>query len=213
MHRNKKISDFDKSDLITQNKEGKYESRQKDTINTCKNEQKNKKCEINTNENIFNDVSKEKENGNTNNSTTYANLENFTTEIEGENTIIPYVYKITKSYKFDDLNCFINGLLVVQNISSCLPAFILNPLENQIVIDACSAPGNKTTHLCAIMNNTGQIFAYEKDEKRFNTLNGTIKKYGCTNTKTWNQDFLETDTDQHVDCILVDPSCSGSGNK
>ncbi|KAM0673836.1 hypothetical protein GVAV_002674 [Gurleya vavrai] len=131
--------------------------------------------------------------------------------IEGEETVLPFVYKITKQYNFYELECYNNGLIILQNISSCLPALILNPSKNSFVIDACSAPGNKTTHLCALMKNSGKIIAYEKDEKRFITLNKTIKKHNCTNIKTLNEDFLLSDIDQNADFILVDPSCSGSG--
>ncbi|KAM0676857.1 putative 28S rRNA (cytosine-C(5))-methyltransferase [Binucleata daphniae] len=143
--------------------------------------------------------------------TGFENIGTFTSDIEGINTALPFVYKVTGNYNFSKLNSFLSGLIIVQNFSSCLPAFVLNPNINTKVIDACAAPGNKTSHLAAIMNNTGQILAYEKDKRRYEILKTYIKKHNCTNIKANNLDFLETDTETEVDYILVDPSCSASG--
>ena len=35
----------------------------------------------------------------------------------------------------------------LQSKSSCMPAHALNPEPGWTVLDACAAPGNKTTHL------------------------------------------------------------------
>lgn len=100
----------------------------------------------------------------------------------------------------------------IQNFSSCLPAFILNPEPGSTVIDATAAPGNKTTHMCSIMNNTGKIYAFERDEKRFKTLVEQVEKYGAKNIETIHQDFLKSNPEEYkVDYVMVDPSCSGSG--
>lgn len=145
------------------------------------------------------------------NCTGFESLAYFTTEIEGENTPIPFVYKLTKNYNYSQLECFTSGLVIVQNFSSCLPAFVLNPALNSKVIDACAAPGNKTSHLSALMKNTGQLLAYEKDKRRYDILRAYLKKQNCVNVKAQHLDFLETDTETEVDYILVDPSCSASG--
>lgn len=39
--------------------------------------------------------------------------------------------------------------------ASCLPAFLLGPVAGSHVIDACAAPGNKTSQLAAILKNKG----------------------------------------------------------
>ncbi|KAI4292646.1 25S rRNA (cytosine2278-C5)-methyltransferase [Pancytospora philotis] len=99
-----------------------------------------------------------------------------------------------------------------QNLSSCLPAFVLSPPEDSVVIDATAAPGNKTTHLCSIMRNTGKIYAFERDRERFKLLTKQLREYGATNTQAVCTDFLKTSpNDYKPDYILLDPSCSGSG--
>lgn len=76
----------------------------------------------------------------------------------------------------------LNGSLILQDKASCFPAFILNPPPKSQCIDCCSAPGNKTSHLSAIMNNTGKIFAFEKDKRRFHLLKDLTEKAGCKST-------------------------------
>lgn len=138
-------------------------------------------------------------------------------------TCVPNVYYLdvknqghSKSSN-DQLNAILkNSSLMekikIQNLSSCFPAFILNLTENSIVIDCASAPGNKTTHLCSIMNNTGRIYAFEKSFDRFNLLRSQIDLYGATNTRAICKDFLEVDPNEYnPDYILLDPGCSGSG--
>ena len=105
------------------------------------------------------------------------------------------------------------GKIVLQDKASCLPAFVLNPPKNSVIIDGCAAPGNKTSHLSAIMQNTGKIYAFDKDEKRLNTLKRLTSKVGCTNIVPIHCSFLDTDPSHYsdVEYILLDPSCSGSG--
>ncbi|XP_070788230.1 28S rRNA (cytosine-C(5))-methyltransferase isoform X1 [Pituophis catenifer annectens] len=107
------------------------------------------------------------------------------------------------------------GHIILQDKASCLPAFVLNPTPGSQVIDACAAPGNKTSQLAAIMKNKGQIFAFDLDAKRLATMSTMLVRAGVTCHQLAHQDFLATDpTDSKyskVRYILLDPSCSGSG--
>ncbi|KAL7987103.1 hypothetical protein Chor_006022 [Crotalus horridus] len=107
------------------------------------------------------------------------------------------------------------GHIILQDKASCLPAFLLNPTPGSHVIDACAAPGNKTSQLAAIMKNKGQIFAFDLDAKRLATMSTMLVRAGVTCYQLAHQDFLATDpTDSRyskVRYILLDPSCSGSG--
>lgn len=48
------------------------------------------------------------------------------------------------------------------------------------VLDACSAPGNKTIHLAALMQGQGKIIACELNEERVKRLEHTIKLSGAS---------------------------------
>ncbi|KAA1096088.1 hypothetical protein PGT21_004627 [Puccinia graminis f. sp. tritici] len=114
---------------------------------------------------------------------------------------------------------YVDGRLIAQDKASCMPAQLLlgdhphnPPIE---VIDATAAPGNKTTMLSSIVGPRGKVWAFEKDKQRFKVLTEMIKLAGCTNVRCINGDFLAVNHDDErfkdVSCILVDPSCSGSG--
>jgi len=108
-----------------------------------------------------------------------------------------------------------DGSIILQDKASCLPAFILNPPPGSIVIDGCSAPGNKSSHLAAIMENRGKLYSFDLDKRRLQTMQEFLKKTGCKVAKTKHQDFLKVRHDDpvysNVEYILLDPSCSGSG--
>ncbi|KAH9447779.1 hypothetical protein MJO28_011310 [Puccinia striiformis f. sp. tritici] len=114
---------------------------------------------------------------------------------------------------------YLDGRLIAQDKASCMPAQLLlgdqptvPPIE---VIDATSAPGNKTTMLSSIVGPRGKVWAFEKDHKRFRVLAEMIKLAGCTNVQCINADFLAVnhadERFKNVSHIMVDPSCSGSG--
>ena len=57
---------------------------------------------------------------------------------------------------------YTSGLYILQDKASCFPATILQPpkVEGAVVIDATAAPGNKTSHLSALMDNTGTVSGF-----------------------------------------------------
>ncbi|KAG6557022.1 hypothetical protein Mapa_001439 [Marchantia paleacea] len=109
----------------------------------------------------------------------------------------------------------LDGSLLLQGKASCMPAPVLAPKPGWEVIDACSAPGNKTVHLAALMKGKGRIHACEVDSKRVLRLRDTVSRAGASNVKIHHGDFLKIDPSKSpfskVQGILLDPSCSGSG--
>nr|XP_002131278.1 probable 28S rRNA (cytosine-C(5))-methyltransferase [Ciona intestinalis] len=128
---------------------------------------------------------------------------------------IPNLLVFHFSTDFHDHGLYKLGHLIFQDKSSCMPAFVLNPSPNSHVIDACAAPGNKTSHLSAIMNNTGKLFAIDRSSERIEVMKKQLKKASVKNCEVINSDFLilkPTDEKfKQVEYILVDPSCTGSG--
>ncbi|RPB13786.1 S-adenosyl-L-methionine-dependent methyltransferase [Morchella conica CCBAS932] len=114
-----------------------------------------------------------------------------------------------------------DGTLFMQDRASCFPAALLAPPEGAVVVDGTAAPGNKTTHLAAIVGKGGRVLAFEKDPKRAKTLEMMVGKAGAEKIVEVRAgaDFLLSDpwseTEKKrlakVSHILLDPSCSGSG--
>ncbi|KAG8837577.1 hypothetical protein FRB91_008050 [Serendipita sp. 411] len=130
---------------------------------------------------------------------------------------IPDLLSFPPTTQFQDSALLKDGKIILQDKASCFPAFVLNPpADSRLhVIDATAAPGNKTSHLSAIMKGKGRVTAFERDKKRFQTLKYMLDRAGASNVVPRNQDFLSVDPldseYQSVTHILLDPSCSGSG--
>ncbi|KAJ2956854.1 hypothetical protein NQZ79_g7356 [Umbelopsis isabellina] len=110
---------------------------------------------------------------------------------------------------------YLSGELILQDKASCFPAHVCNPPRGAHIIDACAAPGNKTSHLSALVGNTGRIFAFDLDMRRLDLLKRLTTKAGCKNITPIHGSFLEVDPHDpayaEVEYLLLDPSCSGSG--
>ncbi|CAG2060626.1 unnamed protein product, partial [Timema podura] len=106
-----------------------------------------------------------------------------------------------------------DGSIFLQNKSSLLPVYLLDPCPNSVVLDMCAAPGMKTTHIAAKIKNKGTIYAVEKNPNRYETLCELIQKSGAISVKTIRNDALMVDSSScpFVEYILVDPTCSGTG--
>ncbi|EGD75328.1 Nsun6 protein [Salpingoeca rosetta] len=70
--------------------------------------------------------------------------------------------------------------LVLQNLPSCVASHVLAPQPGEHVVDMCAAPGGKTAHIAALMNNTGRITAYERSTKRCAALVQWLETVGVT---------------------------------
>ncbi|KAI3906453.1 hypothetical protein MKX01_029068 [Papaver californicum] len=73
-----------------------------------------------------------------------------------------------------------NGSIFLQGKASSMVAVALGPQPGWQVLDACSAPGNKTVHLAALMRGKGKITACELNKDRVKRLEDTVKYSGAS---------------------------------
>jgi 25S rRNA (cytosine2278-C5)-methyltransferase len=72
-----------------------------------------------------------------------------------------------------------SGAIILQDKASCIPVVLLDPPRGARVLDACAAPGNKTTQLAATVGSAGRVVAVERDQKRVETLRHMVEKAGA----------------------------------
>jgi 16S rRNA (cytosine967-C5)-methyltransferase len=104
---------------------------------------------------------------------------------------------------------FHRGAFVVQSTASQLVGTLVAPQPGERVLDLCAAPGNKTTHLAALMEDRGEVVAYERHAGRAEALRGTCARLRATCVRVVCADAAEATGS--FDRVLLDPPCSGLG--
>lgn len=109
---------------------------------------------------------------------------------------------------------FKEGKVTIQDESSQLVARLLDPQKTDYVLDMCSAPGSKTTHLSALMENQGKIEAYDLYEHKVKLVEYNLRRLGVKNVHIQAGDstkLKEVYSEKTFDRILLDAPCSGFG--
>jgi 16S rRNA (cytosine967-C5)-methyltransferase len=106
------------------------------------------------------------------------------------------------------------GLFQLQDEASMLIAHLLAPRAGQRILDACAAPGGKTTHIAALSGNGADILALDLHPRRVKLVTAGASRLGCRGiaAQAWDLSepplFLEPGS---FDRVLVDAPCSGLG--
>merc|ERR1712141_942768 len=107
---------------------------------------------------------------------------------------------------------YLAGHYILQGASSLLPVMALAPQENEKILDMAAAPGGKTTHIAALMRNSGLLYANDANEKRCKAVVGNLHRLGITNTVVCNYDGRQLPSVMKgFDRVLLDAPCSGTG--
>ena len=107
---------------------------------------------------------------------------------------------------------FQEGWWTVQDSSAQLVAHILDPQPGETIIDACAAPGGKTTHIAELMGDQGQIWACDRAVKRLDKVAENSQRLRLNSISLAPGDSRSfTQFEQIADRVLVDAPCSGLG--
>ena len=107
---------------------------------------------------------------------------------------------------------YLAGHYILQGASSMLPVMALAPQENERILDMAAAPGGKTTHVAALMRNTGLLLANDANRDRSKAVVGNLHRLGVTNTVVCCYDGRKLDkVMKGFDRVLLDAPCSGTG--
>jgi len=106
------------------------------------------------------------------------------------------------------------GWYQVQDEASMLVTHLLDPQPGERILDACAAPGGKTTHIAMMTQNQSPIIALDLHDHRVELIKQGARRLGCeqVDARQWDlkatPDFLEPES---FDRILVDAPCTGLG--
>ncbi|MBQ8569224.1 MAG: 16S rRNA (cytosine(967)-C(5))-methyltransferase RsmB [Oscillospiraceae bacterium] len=112
----------------------------------------------------------------------------------------------------EQLKSFTDGLFHVQDISSQLCCAVLDPQENESIVDLCAAPGGKTFTIGEMMKGTGRVYACELHKKRVGLIEKGAERLGIGSIVTMQNDGrVYNPSLSGADRVLCDVPCSGLG--
>ncbi|HET6514008.1 MAG TPA: 16S rRNA (cytosine(967)-C(5))-methyltransferase RsmB [Thermodesulfovibrionales bacterium] len=117
--------------------------------------------------------------------------------------------RLKESYSFRELPW--KDSLVVQDEASQLISYLLGPQRNERILDACAAPGGKTTHIAQLIEDEGEILAVDSNPSRIVRLKENVSVLGLSSIRTLVADIAEYAQERPFDRILLDAPCSSLG--
>ncbi|MCR3956101.1 MAG: 16S rRNA (cytosine(967)-C(5))-methyltransferase RsmB [Gudongella sp.] len=114
---------------------------------------------------------------------------------------------ITETQEFKD------GLFTIQDESSMMVTEIASPKSNELILDVCSAPGGKATHLAQRMNNDGRIIARDLYAQKIDLIMDNARRMGIDiiEGEVHDAQVFDEALREKVDVCIVDAPCSGFG--
>ncbi|MFS0513527.1 16S rRNA (cytosine(967)-C(5))-methyltransferase [Nostoc sp. UIC 10607] len=107
---------------------------------------------------------------------------------------------------------FREGWWTVQDGSAQLVSHLLDPQPGEVVIDACAAPGGKTTHIAELMADKGKIWACDRTPSRLRKLQENSQRLNLQSIQIYTGDSRHFNQFQNsADRVLLDAPCSGLG--
>ncbi|MGH7810076.1 MAG: 16S rRNA (cytosine(967)-C(5))-methyltransferase RsmB [Candidatus Binatia bacterium] len=116
--------------------------------------------------------------------------------------------------RVENLPGFGEGFFQVQGEASQLVGYLLGPSAGERILDACAAPGGKTTHLAELMDDRGELIALDKSARGVEQIRENAKRLNLTSPRIVSADVtkpLDGALQGPYDRILVDAPCSGLG--
>lgn len=134
-------------------------------------------------------------------------------QIEVQDGLFPNTLHISHLKNIAQLENFQKGEFIVQDEGATMIGELLSPMPGERVLDCCSAPGGKTTHLAEKMKNQGEIIAWDLHEHRLKLVEENAKRMGISIIKTEKKDatILEKQYVNQFDKVLLDVPCLGFG--
>jgi 16S rRNA (cytosine967-C5)-methyltransferase len=127
-------------------------------------------------------------------------------------TIAPQALILNDAVGVTKLPGFKNGSCYVQDTSAQLAALLISPKKGELILDACSAPGGKATHLAELCPEAN-IIALDSDKQRLSKVQENLNRFKNHNITIQQGDARDQEwwDGKLFDKILLDAPCSSTG--
>lgn len=117
---------------------------------------------------------------------------------------------ISSTGAIPNLPGFHEGWWTVQDSSAQLVSYLLAPQPGEVIIDACAAPGGKTTHIAELMGDEGVVWACDRTSSRLRKVLENAQRLQLNSIQICLGDSRNTQF-RSADRVLLDVPCSGLG--
>ena len=126
---------------------------------------------------------------------------------------LPQALRLTKSSgAINQLPGYREGWWSVQDSSAQLVTHLLDPQPGETIIDACAAPGGKTTHIAELMGDRGMVWAFDRSEQRLKKVQANAQRLQLKSIQIQAGDSRNlSQFKSQCDRLLLDVPCSGLG--
>ena len=126
--------------------------------------------------------------------------------------IAPQALTLNDAVSVTKLPGFESGSCYVQDTSAQLAAQLISPKKGELILDACSAPGGKATHLAELCPNA-KIIALDIDKQRLLKVEENLERFKNHNIIIQHGDARDHEwwNGKLFDKILLDAPCSSTG--
>jgi 16S rRNA (cytosine967-C5)-methyltransferase len=119
---------------------------------------------------------------------------------------------ISSTGAIPNLPGFHEGWWTVQDSSAQLVSYLLAPQPGEVIIDACAAPGGKTTHIAELMGDEGVVWAGDRTASRLRKLQENAQRLQLNSIQICLGDSRNFPQFRNsADRVLLDVPCSGLG--
>lgn len=133
--------------------------------------------------------------------------------IEYEDGVLEDFLILKKIKNIENLDLFKKGYFTIQDEAAGFTTIVLNPQKGDYILDACSAPGGKTTYMAEWIGNEGKIEAWDIYDHRINLIKENANRLGIDiiDAKLNDATIYNEEYNEKFDKVLLDVPCLGIG--
>ena len=130
-----------------------------------------------------------------------------------ENTVTDYGMVISNGFDVASNRLYKEGYFTPQDRGAYTASMVLAPKEGETIIDMCSAPGGKATHIAELIKDNGNILAFDIHEHKVSLIDNSAKRLGLKsiNAHVGDSAVYNSKLNGIADRVLCDVPCSGWG--
>lgn len=119
--------------------------------------------------------------------------------------------RLKEQLRFSSPSLFASGFFTIQDEASQLIGYLVEPKPEETIVDTCAGPGGKLSHIYELAEGKSSLIAIEQDKDQMQKAKDNMIRLGHENLEWIEDNFLNWQSSEGVDKILLDAPCTGLG--